>query len=203
MLIPATAARVQLKVVPATVLVGVYVNAVPLVAVADKLLDKTGEGFGAAVPLPAGPVQPFIVCVTVYVPPVVTVIEAVVAPVLHNRDPVNDPAVNTLLLQLLVTVTVGAGTLPFNGAAVPLPAGLVQPFTVCLTVYVPGTVTVMDDVVAPVLHKSDPVNEPAVSVELPQLLATVTLGAGTFELPGAATPLPAALVQPFTAWVTV
>jgi hypothetical protein len=44
------------------------------------------------------------------------VIEAVVAPVLHNKDPVNDPAVNVELPQLFTTVTVGAGIFPFNGA---------------------------------------------------------------------------------------
>ena len=37
--------------------------------------------------------------------------------------------------------------------------------------------TVMEAVVAPVLHKSDPVTDPAVNVELPQLLTTVTTGA--------------------------
>ena len=57
-------------------------------------------------------------------------IEAVVAPVLHNKLPVNDPAVNVELPQLFTTVTVGADTLAFNGAAVPLPGALVRPFTV-------------------------------------------------------------------------
>ena len=61
-------------------------------------------------------------------------IEAVVAPVLHKRDPVNDPAVNVELPQLFTTVTVGAGTFPFKGAATPLPGLLVHPFTVCVTV---------------------------------------------------------------------
>ena len=106
----------------------------PLVAVAVRLLDKAGVGFGAAVPDPAGLVHPFTVWVTVYVPAVVTVIEAVVAPVLHNNEPVNDPAVSTLLLQLLVTDTLGAATVEVMGAAMPLPVALVQPFTVCLTV---------------------------------------------------------------------
>jgi len=68
------------------------------------------------------------------VPAAVTVIEAVVAPVLHNKDPVNDPAVNVELPQLFTTDTVGADTLEFNGAATPLPGVLVQPFTVCVTV---------------------------------------------------------------------
>ena len=61
-------------------------------------------------------------------------IEAVVAPVLHNKDPVNDPAVNVELPQLFTTVTVGADTLAFNGAATPLAGLLVHPFTVCVTV---------------------------------------------------------------------
>ena len=61
-------------------------------------------------------------------------IEAVVAPVLHNSDPVNDPAVNVELPQLFTTFTVGADTLVFTGAATPLPGLLVHPFTVCVTV---------------------------------------------------------------------
>ena len=126
-------------------------------AVPVRLLVNAGVGLGAAVPLAAGLVHPFIVCVTVYVPAAVTVIDAVVAPVLHNNVPVNEPAVNTELLQLLVTVTVGAGTLEFTGAATPLPGVLVHPFTVCVTVYVPAAVTVMEVVVAPVLHNKVPV----------------------------------------------
>ena len=57
-----------------------------------------------------------------------------VAPLLHNKVPVKEPAVNVELLQLFVTDTVGAGTLELIGAATPLPVGLVQPFTVCATV---------------------------------------------------------------------
>ena len=181
LLIPVTAARVQLNVVPATVLVGVYANAVPLVAVAVRLLVNAGVGLGAAVPLADGLVQPFTVCLTVYVPAVVTVIEAVVAPVLHNKDPVNDPAVNKVLLQLFVTVTVGAGTLEFIGAATPLPGELVHPLTVCVTEYVPAAVTVIDAVFAPVFHNNEPENEPAVRVELPQLFTTVTVGVPGME----------------------
>ena len=63
-----------------------------------------------------------------------TVIEGVVAPVFHNNVPVNDPAVNVELPQLSITVTVGAETLAFNGAAIPLPEELVHPLTVCVTV---------------------------------------------------------------------
>ena len=61
-------------------------------------------------------------------------IEAVVAPVLHNKDPVKDPAVNVELPQLFTTFTVGANTLAFTGAATPLPGLLVHPFMVCVTV---------------------------------------------------------------------
>ena len=43
------------------------------------------------------------------------------------------------------------------GAAPPLPEGLVQPFTVCVTEYVPAVVTVIDEVVAPLLHNKEPV----------------------------------------------
>jgi len=58
--------------------------------------------------------------------------EFVVAPVLHNKDPVKPDAVNTELPQLLVTPTFGAAGTAF-GAAVLLPAALVHPFTVWVT----------------------------------------------------------------------
>ena len=64
-----------------------------------------------------------------YVALFVTVIDVVVAPLLHNNDPVKLLAVNTELPQLLTTVTAGAvGTA--RGADVPLPVTLVHPFTV-------------------------------------------------------------------------
>ena len=52
-------------------------------------------------------------------------------------------------------------------------------------------------VVCPELHKSDPVTPVAVNNELPQLLATVTVGAEGIAF-GAAVPLPGALVEPLT-----
>lgn len=128
----------------------------------------------------------------------VTVIDAVLAPVLHNNDPVKLEAVNTELPQLLTTPTDGDGTEEFKGAAMPLPGELVQPFTVCVTVYVPAIVTVIDVVVAPVLHSKDPVKPEAVNTELPQLFTTLIVGAATEELTGVAVPLPAGLTQPFT-----
>src|SRR5436190_2184620 len=128
--------------------------------------------------------------------------DEVVAPLLHNKEPVNEPAVNVVLPQLSTTDTVGADGITF-GAATPLPEGLVQPFTVCVTVYVPAVVTAIDEVVAPLLHNKEPLNEPVVNVELPQLSTTDTVGADIFEFNGAAAPLPDELVQPFTVWVTV
>ena len=89
------------------------------------------------------------------------------------------------------------------GAAIPLPGGLTQPLTVWVTVYVPGVMTVMDAVVAPLLQSNVPVVPVAVITELPQLLATPTPGAATEELTGVAVPLPAALTQPLMVWVTV
>src|SRR4029078_4959676 len=110
-----------------------------------------GIAFGVATPLPGRLVHPFSVCVTLYVPAVVTVIDEVVAPLLHNKEPVKEFAVSVEVPQLSTTVTTGADGIAF-GAAIPLPEGLVQPFTVCVTVYVPAVVTVMDEVVAPLLH---------------------------------------------------
>jgi hypothetical protein len=63
----------------------------------------------------------------------VTVIDEVAAPLLHNNVPVKLPAVNTELPQLLATVTVGADGTAI-GADVPLPFALVHPFSVCDTV---------------------------------------------------------------------
>ncbi len=59
--------------------------------------------------------------------------DEVVAPLLHNKEPVNNVAVNVELPQLFTTVTTGADEIAF-GAATPLPGRLVHPFTVCVTV---------------------------------------------------------------------
>ena len=58
-----------------------------------------------------------------------TVIDVVVAPVLHNKEPAKPDAVNTEFAQLSATPTVGEAGMAF-GEAVPLPAGLVHPVTV-------------------------------------------------------------------------
>ena len=131
-----------------------------------------------------------------YVPAVAAVIDAVVAPVLHNKEPVKPEAVNTELPQLLTTATAGTDGIAF-GADTPLPAALVHPFTVWVTVYVAAIVTVNDREVAPVLHNKDPVKPPAVNDEIAQLLTTVTAGAEGIVL-GVATTLRGALVHPLT-----
>ena len=59
----------------------------------------------------------------------------------------------------------------------------------------------MDEVVAPVLHNKVPVAV-VESIEFPQLFTIVTTGVDGVVL-GAAAPLPAALVQPFTVVFTV
>ncbi len=62
-----------------------------------------------------------------------TVMELVVAPLLHNNGPVKLVAVKTELPQLFSTITTGAGGIVM-GAEVPLPVALVHPLTVCVTV---------------------------------------------------------------------
>lgn len=175
-------------------------DALQLFKAADILMfDATipGTVFGAAVPDPATLVHPFSVLLTVRMPGVVTVIDAVVAPVLHSIVP---PAGidNTELPQLLTTVTIGAR--PF-GAATADPTALIHPLTVLLTVYVPGAVTVMEAAVEPLLQRIVP---PAGidNVELPQLLATVMTGVAGVAF-GAAVAEATALIQPFTVLLTV
>ena len=126
-----------------------------------------------------------------------TVIEEFVEPLLHNRSV---PLVlNVEFPQSLLTVTTGANGTVF-GADVPLPDGLTQPLTVCVTVYVALLLTVIDEFVEPLLHnRFVPL---VLNVELPQLLFTVTTGADGIVF-GDDVPLPGALVHPFTVCVTV
>ena len=85
--------------------------------------------FGAAVAEATLLIHPLaVVCVTVYDPAVDTVIAAVVAELLHNKDPVKPLAVSTVLPQLSETVIEGvAGTTLGFAAAEPL--GLLHPLT--------------------------------------------------------------------------
>src|SRR6185295_19718912 len=103
---------------------------------ATDIPGADGIDLGAATPLPAWLVQASSVCITVYVAPVVTEMDAVVSPVLHKSDPVNPDAVNTELPQLLTTDTSGVGA-AVSGDAIPWAEGLVHPFNICATEYVP------------------------------------------------------------------
>ena len=104
---------------------------VPLQLLTTVTTGVAGTAFGAAVPLPARLVQPFTVVVTVYVAALLTVIDGVDAPLLHNKVPAAVESVE--LPQLFTTVTTGAEGTAF-GAVVPLPARLVHPLTVVVTV---------------------------------------------------------------------
>jgi hypothetical protein len=66
--------------------------------------------------------------VTEYVPAVGTVMDEVVAPLFHNKEPTTDSAVTTEFSQLFTTDTVGAAGIGF-GAAIPLPGELMHPLT--------------------------------------------------------------------------
>ena len=59
----------------------------------------------------------------------------------------------------------------------------------------------MEEVVAPLLHNKSPAYDPAVSTELPQLLTTEIVG-GMGTGFGDDSPLPLALVHPFTVCFT-
>ena len=79
-------------------------------------------------------------------------------------------------IKLTHTEAVVSPVLVVFGAATPEPASLTQPFTVCVTVYVPALLTLMDEAVSAVLHNNVPV---AVvdKVDMPlQLFTTVTEG---------------------------
>lgn len=182
-------------------------NRLPVYPEADKMelpqllttdtCGASGIVFGEAIPAPALLVHPLIVCVTVYDPAVVTVVDAVVAPLFHNSEPVKLEAVNTELPQLFVTCTVGTEGMVL-GDAMAVAGAPVHPFAFCVTVYVPPVVTVISALVNPLLQSSEPFVEAAVSVELPQLLMTVTIGAGKVLLTGIACAVAAALEHPFT-----
>ena len=91
-----------------------------------------GVDFGAAMPSPGKLVQPSIVCVTVYVPGVITVTEEVVSGMLQSKYP---PAVVDNVevpSQLFTTSTTGVGGI-VDGVAPSKPCSLVHPSTVCVT----------------------------------------------------------------------
>ena len=123
---------------------------------------------------------------TLYVPAVVTLMEEVIAPVLHNRLPVEVVDKVDVPLQLLITVITGvAGVV--CGAALFEPALLVHPLNEAVTEYAPADVTDMEEVVPPLLHNNVPL---AVvdKLDVPsQLLTTVTTGVAGVVLGDAST----------------
>ena len=156
---------------------------------------------GAAMPEPDALAQPLTVCVTVYVPALLTLMDEVVSVVLHNKVPDAEVDKIDVPLQLFTTFTVGADGVVF-GVANPEPTELVQPSIVCITVYVPALLTVIDEVVSVVLHNNVP-DAVVDKVDVPlQLFTTFTEGVDGVVF-GDATPEPAELVQPSTVCVTV
>ncbi len=103
--------------------------------------------------------------------------EEVVSLLLHNNVPVALVDKVDVPSQLFTTVTTGGGGVTF-GAAIAEPGRLVHPFTFCVTVYVPPVETVIEAVVALLLHN----NVPAAvvdKVDVPlQLSTTIISGAG-------------------------
>jgi hypothetical protein len=104
------------------------------------------------------------------------------------------------LPQLFTVVIVGGAGIGLTAAS-PVPATLVHPLTVCVTEYVPLFKTVMEVLDDPVFHASEPLKLPAVSVELPQLLITATVGEAGIGR-GFDVFVIGALVHPSTVWVT-
>ena len=146
----------------------------------QKLLPVKVRGVGttrgAALPEPADEGHPFTVCTTVKVVLLEVVVEDVVALLLQSivafAAGVNASVDNP---QSLVTLTEGVSGVVF-GAATPEPAAEVQPFAVCVTVYVPAVETVIGEVVSVVLHNRVPVAV-VLRVLVPlQLFTTVTVG---------------------------
>ena len=81
-------------------------------------------------------------------PDVVTEIEAVVSPVLHNNTPVAVVDNTDGASHMLDTFTTGTAGVA-NGADIPIPAALGHPLIFWVTLYVPATATVIEEVVAP------------------------------------------------------
>ena len=112
-----------------------------------------------------------LVTVTVYEPAVLTVIACVVAPLLHNQDApadavsTTDPPVQNVVGPPAVIVAAGNG---FTVTAVAADVAEQPAALVTVTVYDPDALTVIDCVVAPLLHDHDAPAD-AVSVTEPPL----------------------------------
>ena len=122
-----------------------------------------------------------------YVPavnPEIVLLEPVpeILPGLITQFPVGNPLNITLPVAvphvgLVIVPTTGVTGITF-GAATPEPEELVQPSKARVTEYVPATETVMEAVVALLLHKIVPPTG-IDKVEVPQLFTTVTTGVST------------------------
>ena len=176
------------------------------------MVGVAGVGFTVTVvPAEAGDVQPPVVCVTVYVPEVETVMDCVVAPVDHRFPEAADEVNVTLPPEQKVVgppgVIVGVDGVGFTVTVVPAETGDVQPPVVWVTVYVPEVETVMDCVVAPVDHKF-PEAADEVSTTLPPEQNVVgppgvIVGADGVGFTVTITPADAGEVQPAVVRVTV
>ena len=114
------------------------------------VIPAVGAVLGSAKPEPDALVHPLTVCVTVYVPAMLTMIEDVVSFVLHNKVPEAVVDKVDVPLQLFVTLTTGVGTT--SGCAIVAVQVVVQPLaSVVVTVYVPSARPVNIPVVAPVV----------------------------------------------------
>jgi hypothetical protein len=139
------------------ILVAVHVRTV----VVGAVIAATGEVIFCVIVIDSVSVQPFAaVTVTVYVPGAVTLVAAVVAPLLQEYVP-PPVAVKPILVAVHVrTVVVGvviAATGEVIFCVIVIDSVSVQPFAeVTVTVYVPGAVTLVAAVVAPLLQEYVP-----------------------------------------------
>ena len=106
---PIAPLQLSLTVGPVNVVVPVQSPVVLLIVTGPEqvILGAVMSAIGAATPEPEALTHPLTVCVSVYVPALLTLIDDVVAVVLHNRVP--DAVVDKVdvPLQLLTTLTVG------------------------------------------------------------------------------------------------
>lgn len=142
------------------------------------------------VPAEAGDIQPFSDVVTVYVPAVETVIDALVSPLDHVFPVAEDEVKVTLppsqKVSAPLALMTGAAGIGLTVTTVSSEAPEVHPAVVTLTVNVPEVETVIDGVVSPVDHVL-PVAEDEVNVTFPpsqNVNAPLALMIGVAGAPG-------------------
>jgi hypothetical protein len=160
------------------ILVAVHVRTV----VVGVVIAATGAVIFCVIVMDSVSVQPFEeVTITVYVPAEVTLVAAVVAPLLQEYVP---PPVAVKVMEAVVhvrTVVVGvviAATGAVLFCVIVMDSVSAQPFAaVAVTVYVPGAVTLVAAVIAPLLQEYVP---PPVAVKVMEAVVhvrTVVAGA--------------------------